>query len=54
MFSECSSLKELNIKSFNINSETYLYDMFTGCSDELKDKITKLYSNIPIDKVFGN
>ena len=36
MFSECSSLKELNLNNFNTNNVTNMSEMFSKCSDELK------------------
>ena len=39
MFSGCSSLEELNLSNFNTNNVNDIYDMFYGCSDELKNKI---------------
>jgi surface protein len=43
MFYGCSSLKELNLsKKFNTNNVTFISDMFSGCSDELKNKIKEL------------
>ena len=32
MFSECSSLKELDLSSFNTNKVRNMNDMFFGCS----------------------
>ena len=32
MFSECSSLKELNLNNFNTNNVTDMSYMFRGCS----------------------
>ena len=32
MFSECSSLKEINLSSFNTNNVTNMSHMFFGCS----------------------
>ena len=32
MFSNCSSLKELNLNSFNTNKLTDTFHMFKGCS----------------------
>ena len=46
MFSECSSLKELNISNFNTNKVQNMSYMFTKCLDELKEKIRKKYLNI--------
>ena len=39
MFYKCSSLNELNLSNFNTNNVTNMKDMFSGCSDELKNKI---------------
>ena len=38
MFSECSSLKELNLNNFNTNNVTDMSFMFMGCLEELKLK----------------
>ena len=32
MFSDCSSLKELNLSSFNTNNVTNMSEMFRNCS----------------------
>ena len=32
MFNGCSSLKELNLSSFNTNNVSYMDYMFNGCS----------------------
>ena len=39
MFNGCSSLKELNLNTFNIDNVTDMYYMFSKCPDELKLKI---------------
>ena len=46
MFSECSSLKELNLNNFNTNNVTNMSFMFRGCSDDLKMKIKSENKNI--------
>ena len=46
MFSECSSLKELNLSNFNTNNVTNMRYMFSGCSDQFKNKIRTEYKNI--------
>jgi len=46
MFYKCSSLTELNLDNFSINNETYITDMFNGCSAELKRKIKTKYKNL--------
>ena len=46
MFFGCSSLKELNLSNFNTNNVTYMYGMFSGCSDEIKIKIREQIKNI--------
>ena len=46
MFSNCSSLKELNINNFNTNNVTDMRGMFRGCSDNLKMKIKSENKNI--------
>ena len=46
MFSRCSSLKELNLNNFNTNNVTDMQYMFSGCPDELKNKIRNLNLNI--------
>ena len=45
MFSNCSSLKELNLSNFEIKKDTKMTDIFRGCQDELKLKIRKHYKN---------
>ena len=39
MFSRCSSLNTLNIRSFNIEKLKYIYEIFEECSEELKSEI---------------
>ena len=46
MFSECSSLKELNLNNFNTNNVTDMSCMLSGCSDDLKMKIKLENKNI--------
>ena len=46
MFSECSSLKELNLNHFNTNNKTNMSYMLKGCSDVLKTKIKSENKNI--------
>ena len=48
MFSGCSSLNELNLSNFNTNNVTdiELECMFSGCSDQFKNKIRSDYKNI--------
>ena len=46
MFYGCSSLKELNLSNFNTNNVTYMRYMFSGCSDQFKNKIRTEYKNI--------
>ncbi len=56
MFCDCVLLKELSINNFNINRLTDVGYMFTGCSDELKNKIRSLNINIKdeaFDKIHG-
>ena len=48
MFSECSSLKELNLNNFNTNNVTNMGGMFSRCSNELKNKIKQQYKSIKI------
>ena len=45
MFSECSSLKELNLSNFNTDNVINMKYMFHRCSDELKLKIRIQYKN---------
>ena len=46
-FYDCSSLKELYIsKSFNTNKVTNKMSMFSGCSKELKKKISKINNDL--------
>ena len=46
MFNGCSSLKELNLSNFNTNNATNMEWMFSGCSDQFKNKIITEYKNI--------
>ena len=46
MFYGCSSLKELNLSNFNTNNVTNMGYMFSGCSDQFKNKIKAQYKNI--------
>ena len=39
MFHKFTSLKEINLKSFETNKVTNMIFMFSKCSDELKSKI---------------
>ena len=39
MFSDCSSLINLDISFFNFRSISDIRDMFSGCSNELKNKV---------------
>ena len=45
MFTECSSLEELNISNFNTNNVTDMSYMFGQCKDELHLKIRSQYKN---------
>ena len=53
MFLLCSSLKELNLNNFNTNNVTYMGGMFSGCSNELINKIKTKYNNIK-EEAFQN
>ena len=46
MFYKCSKLKELNLNSFNFHNVIYMKSMFTGCSDEIKNKIRFQFPNL--------
>ena len=46
IFHGCHSLKELNLSNFNTNNVTYMRWMFSGCSDQFKNKISSEYKNI--------
>jgi surface protein len=48
MFSDCSSLKELNLNNFKVNEKTGGRYVFSGCSDKLKRKIRREYKNLNI------
>ena len=57
MFSECSSLKKLNILNFSIKSYKSIGELFSGfsaieiiCSPELKMKIRKKCPNLLINQ----
>ena len=54
MFSECSSLKELNLNNFNTNNVTDMSSMFSGCSDDLKVKIKSENRNIKDEAFFDD
>ena len=46
IFERCLSLKELNLDNLNTHHViTDKYDMFSGCSDEIKLKIKSKYKN---------
>ena len=46
MFNGCSSLKELNLSNFNTNNVTNMEYMFSGCSEQFKNKIRAQHKNI--------
>ena len=46
MFYGCSSLKDLNLSNFNTNNVTNMGGMFSGCSDQFKNKIRTEYKII--------
>ena len=46
MFYYCKSLKELKFSNFIINNDAYMEGIFSGCSDELKNKIKAQKKNI--------
>ena len=46
MFYGCSSLKELNLSNFNTNKVIHMEDMFSECSEQLKNKIKSEYKNL--------
>ena len=46
MFYGCSSLKELNLFTFNINKVINMSHMLSGCSNDLKKKIISQNKNI--------
>ena len=43
---ECSSLEELNLPDFSITNLSNMRGMFSGCSDDLKKKISFEIKNI--------
>ena len=45
LFSQCSSLKELNLSNFNTDNVTDMDYMFSKCPDQLKLKIKSQYKN---------
>ena len=53
MFRECSSLKELNLNTFNTNNVTDMSYMFGDCLDELKLKIKNQFKNFK-EEAFKN
>ena len=46
MFHRCEALKELNLSNFIFNNSNNIENMFSGCSEELKNKIKEKYKNI--------
>ena len=48
IFSECSSLIELNLDNFNFNgnNRNKVSGIFSGCSNEFKNKMRIQYKNI--------
>ena len=48
----CSSLIDLDITNFYIEPNTYIDDIFEGCTTELKDKIKQQNKKLP-KRVFG-
>ena len=53
MFYGCSSLKELNLSTFNTDNVTYMGYMFHGCSNQIRNKIRSQYKNIK-EQAFKN
>ena len=49
MFYECLLLKELDLSNFYTSNVTYMMGIFSGCTDELKNKINKQNKNIFIN-----
>ena len=47
MFYGCSSLDELNLSNFNTDNVTNMSSMFSGCSNQFRNKIQ--YKNIEED-----
>ena len=46
MFSECSSLKELNLSNFNTNNVTIMRSMFYGCSSLKELNLSNFNNNV--------
>ena len=46
IFSECTALNKLNLTTFVTDNLICKTGMFDGCSNELRRKIAKIYSNI--------
>ena len=46
MFCGCNNLINLNISNFNINNNTRIKQMFTGCPSKLETKIREKIINI--------
>ena len=53
MFSNCISLKELNVSNFIINEEVSVNEMFLDCSLELLNKVRNQNDKLR-DKYFLN
>ena len=49
MFSECSSLRELNLSNFNTNNVTNMAGMFCECSSLRELDLSNFNTNIVID-----
>ena len=54
MFSECSSLKELNIMNFNFESLNDMSYMFNKCSSLTDLEIPKINNDIDVDYLFSD
>ena len=46
MFSRCSSLKELNLSSFNTNNVTNMRHMFSECSSLTEINLSNFKTNM--------
>ena len=46
MFNGCSSLEEIDLFTFNTNNVNNMFGMFSGCSDDIKNKIREQIKNI--------
>ena len=54
MFSECSSLKEINLSNFNLNKVFSMIWMFSGCSSLKEINLSNFNYNADVYKMFSD